>query len=125
MLFLGMANAYVMRTNMSVAIVAMVNHTALTDQDEHDVLTNECGDEPNATAAAVVSRTISHGLNFIHNTGKFVEKSVHVIDRCFIQIRFVGSSIFHYIGPILTRVDSVNSALLVPSTARKLALVKS
>ncbi|KAH8298607.1 hypothetical protein KR018_007355, partial [Drosophila ironensis] len=26
MLFLGMANAYVMRTNMSVAIVAMVNH---------------------------------------------------------------------------------------------------
>jgi len=29
MLFLGMANAYVMRTNMSVAIVAMVNHTAL------------------------------------------------------------------------------------------------
>ncbi|CAO1419936.1 unnamed protein product [Diamesa tonsa] len=29
MLFLGMANAYIMRTNMSVAIVAMVNHTAL------------------------------------------------------------------------------------------------
>ncbi|XP_049956052.1 putative inorganic phosphate cotransporter isoform X1 [Schistocerca serialis cubense] len=39
MLFLGMANAYVMRTNMSVAIVAMVNHTALpkentTEDDE-------------------------------------------------------------------------------------------
>ncbi|KAH8301021.1 hypothetical protein KR044_011540, partial [Drosophila immigrans] len=29
MLFMGMANAYVMRTNMSVAIVAMVNHTAI------------------------------------------------------------------------------------------------
>lgn len=29
MLFLGMANAYVMRTNMSVAIVAMVNHTQI------------------------------------------------------------------------------------------------
>lgn len=29
MLFLGMANAYIMRTNMSVAIVAMVNQTAL------------------------------------------------------------------------------------------------
>ncbi|XP_018325096.1 putative inorganic phosphate cotransporter isoform X2 [Agrilus planipennis] len=29
MLFLGMANAYIMRTNMSVAIVAMVNHTGL------------------------------------------------------------------------------------------------
>ncbi|EDW26590.1 GL12902 [Drosophila persimilis] len=33
MLFLGMANAYVMRTNMSVAIVAMVNHTAISDHD--------------------------------------------------------------------------------------------
>ncbi|EDV45847.2 uncharacterized protein Dere_GG18727 [Drosophila erecta] len=31
MLFTGMANAYVMRTNMSVAIVAMVNHTAISD----------------------------------------------------------------------------------------------
>ncbi|XP_018907130.1 putative inorganic phosphate cotransporter [Bemisia tabaci] len=29
MLFLGMANAYIMRTNMSVAIVAMVNQSAL------------------------------------------------------------------------------------------------
>lgn len=42
MLFLGMANAYVMRTNMSVAIVAMVNHTAITKEDE--VLDDECGD---------------------------------------------------------------------------------
>ncbi|KAH8421058.1 hypothetical protein KR222_006591 [Zaprionus bogoriensis] len=42
MLFLGMANAYVMRTNMSVAIVAMVNHSAIT-KDEM-VLDDECGD---------------------------------------------------------------------------------
>ncbi|KAG7198816.1 hypothetical protein KM043_001788 [Ampulex compressa] len=41
MLFLGMANAYVMRTNMSVAIVAMVNHTAITEKK--DVVVNECG----------------------------------------------------------------------------------
>ncbi|XP_034241424.1 putative inorganic phosphate cotransporter isoform X1 [Thrips palmi] len=34
LLFLGMANAYVMRTNMSVAIVAMVNHTALPQVHE-------------------------------------------------------------------------------------------
>ncbi|KAL7745265.1 hypothetical protein ACLKA6_008309 [Drosophila palustris] len=33
MLFLGMANAYIMRTNMSVAIVAMVNHTAALGED--------------------------------------------------------------------------------------------
>lgn len=40
MLFLGMANAYVMRTNMSVAIVAMVNHTALPK--DNTVLDDEC-----------------------------------------------------------------------------------
>lgn len=43
MLFLGMANAYIMRTNMSVAIVAMVNHTAITES--HIEYTNECGDD--------------------------------------------------------------------------------
>ncbi|XP_015595983.2 putative inorganic phosphate cotransporter isoform X2 [Cephus cinctus] len=42
MLFLGMANAYIMRTNMSVAIVAMVNHSAITSED---VVTDECGGE--------------------------------------------------------------------------------
>lgn len=42
MLFLGMANAYVMRTNMSVAIVAMVNHTAI--QQGEEILDDECGD---------------------------------------------------------------------------------
>jgi hypothetical protein len=35
-----MANAYIMRTNMSVAIVAMVNHTALPKDDT--VLDDEC-----------------------------------------------------------------------------------
>lgn len=42
MLFLGMANAYVMRTNMSVAIVAMVNHTAL--ENEQELVDDECPD---------------------------------------------------------------------------------
>lgn len=41
MLFLGMANAYIMRTNMSVAIVAMVNHTALPVHVE--AVDTECG----------------------------------------------------------------------------------
>ncbi|XP_044592760.1 putative inorganic phosphate cotransporter isoform X1 [Cotesia glomerata] len=41
MLFLGMANAYVMRTNMSVAIVAMVNHTA-TEHDKKMEVVDEC-----------------------------------------------------------------------------------
>jgi MFS transporter, ACS family, solute carrier family 17 (sodium-dependent inorganic phosphate cotransporter), member 5 len=42
MLFLGMANAYIMRTNMSVAIVAMVNHTALDAGNE--LFDDECPD---------------------------------------------------------------------------------
>lgn len=47
MLFLGMANAYVMRTNMSVAIVAMVNHTAAHESNEPQG--NECGGYYNST----------------------------------------------------------------------------
>lgn len=38
-----MANAYIMRTNMSVAIVAMVNHTAITEKDVP--FDEECGTE--------------------------------------------------------------------------------
>lgn len=41
MLFLGMANAYVMRTNMSVAIVAMVNHTH-NSIGANEVVDDEC-----------------------------------------------------------------------------------
>lgn len=52
MLFLGMANAYVMRTNMSVAIVAMVNHTAISDGHE-DVWDDEC---PDSNYTEVVSK---------------------------------------------------------------------
>ncbi|XP_075220881.1 putative inorganic phosphate cotransporter protein picot isoform X2 [Lycorma delicatula] len=42
LLFLGMANAYIMRTNMSVAIVAMVNQTALPK--DPSVVDDECGE---------------------------------------------------------------------------------
>lgn len=40
-----MANAYVMRTNMSVAIVAMVNHTAIgaDSDDTAEGVDEECG----------------------------------------------------------------------------------
>ncbi|XP_023298172.2 putative inorganic phosphate cotransporter [Lucilia cuprina] len=49
MLFLGMANAYVMRTNMSVAIVAMVNNTAITETSMEE-LESEC---PNVNLTAI------------------------------------------------------------------------
>lgn len=44
MLFMGMANAYIMRTNMSVAIVAMVNQTYA--QGDSGVIINECVNQP-------------------------------------------------------------------------------
>lgn len=43
MLFLGMANAYIMRTNMSVAIVAMVDQKAING--ENNTSSNECLDQ--------------------------------------------------------------------------------
>lgn len=49
MLFLGMANAYVMRTNMSVAIVAMVNHTFVEQGHSKEVLDDECPNYLNST----------------------------------------------------------------------------
>lgn len=53
MIFLGMANAYIMRTNMSVAIVAMVNHTAIKNNDEVIEVVGECGERmDNETNAA-------------------------------------------------------------------------
>lgn len=60
MLALGMANAYVMRTNMSVAIVAMVNHTAIAineDSDTDDVSVTECGVRINSS---MVTTPIHH-----------------------------------------------------------------
>ncbi len=39
-----MANAYVMRTNMSVAIVAMVNHTYIDETSHGEIVDNECPD---------------------------------------------------------------------------------
>lgn len=52
MLFLGMANAYVMRTNMSVAIVAMVNHTALPVISEH--MDTECGEDSSNITVSII-----------------------------------------------------------------------
>lgn len=52
MLFMGMANAYIMRTNMSVAIVAMVNQTAVLKPDV--IIVNECP-QLNQTYEAEVS----------------------------------------------------------------------
>ncbi|XP_021931680.1 putative inorganic phosphate cotransporter isoform X3 [Zootermopsis nevadensis] len=68
MLFLGMANAYIMRTNMSVAIVAMVNHTALPRDDT--VLDDEC-DSDNSSNSWVAEMS-KHSSEKSSDTGTFV-----------------------------------------------------
>lgn len=117
MLFLGMANAYVMRTNMSVAIVAMVNHTALRDHDDHGIPTHECGYDPNATVAEVS-----------HSDGEFVwdsTKQGYLLSSFFYgyvitQIPFgilakrYGSKYFLGVGMLINSVFG----LLVPVAAR-------
>lgn len=61
MLFLGMANAYVMRTNMSVAIVAMVNQTALPrDSTEKD---DECGSASPSWASELAPAWSNHSVS--------------------------------------------------------------
>lgn len=45
-----MANAYVMRTNMSVAIVAMVNHT-FVEAGHKEVFDDECPNYINTTSS--------------------------------------------------------------------------
>ncbi|KAJ8969638.1 hypothetical protein NQ317_009571 [Molorchus minor] len=52
MLYLGMANAYIMRTNMSVAIVAMFNHTAIEASQNSTTVSvdEECGVSTDSSA---------------------------------------------------------------------------
>lgn len=64
MLFLGMANAYVMRTNMSVAIVAMVKHPTPANNDTDD-------DNSSAAAECPGRPPIDH-----HEDGEFAWSSV-------------------------------------------------
>jgi hypothetical protein len=57
--FLGCANTYSMRVNMSLAIVAMVNHTAI---GEHKNNSNEC---PLPVASNVSSSKIDGKTSFL------------------------------------------------------------
>lgn len=70
MLFLGMANAYVMRTNMSVAIVAMVNHTYI-EAGSHEAVDDECA-EYNQTI--VVSIFHSFPCFVVKSSNSYVKK---------------------------------------------------
>ncbi|PSN56168.1 putative inorganic phosphate cotransporter [Blattella germanica] len=89
MLFLGMANAYVMRTNMSVAIVAMVNHTALPK--DHTVTDDEC-DAVNSSASWVAEMSGSHQ--------RTSERGTYVWDA---QIQSYVLSSFFY-GYVITQI---------------------
>ncbi|KAI4502887.1 hypothetical protein M0802_001931 [Mischocyttarus mexicanus] len=117
MLFLGMANAYVMRTNMSVAIVAMVNHTAITGDKEF--VTNECNFDDYKNTSVLVK----------HKDGEFAwdtKEQGHLLSSFFYgyvitQIPFgmlskrFGSKYFLGIGMLINSIFG----LLVPLSAHQ------
>jgi hypothetical protein len=87
MLFLGMANAYIMRTNMSVAIVAMVNHTALPKDDT--VLDDEC-DGDNASNSWVAEMSKKSGEVSEHFiSSEYFDYNIH----CSVKINAVTKNI--------------------------------
>ncbi|XP_050420309.1 putative inorganic phosphate cotransporter isoform X1 [Adelges cooleyi] len=67
MLFLGMANAYIMRTNMSVAIVAMVNQTAL--ERDPTIPDDEC-DGYYTPVANSTTNSVSNEGSFLWSTSQ-------------------------------------------------------
>lgn len=67
MLFLGMANAYIMRTNMSVAIVAMVNQTAL--ERDPTIPDDECEGYYTPAANSTVHVSIIYHDRGMHRLG--------------------------------------------------------
>ncbi|CAH2265151.1 jg9301 [Pararge aegeria aegeria] len=117
MLFLGMANAYVMRTNMSVAIVAMVNHTALPVHKEAE--DTECGNvDPNATSVAssqdgsfVWSSTLqgyilsSFFYGYVITQIPFGILSKRYGARLFLGIGMLINSVFGLLVPIAAEAD--------------------
>ncbi|KAL5287532.1 Picot.2 family protein [Megaselia abdita] len=113
MLFMGMANAYIMRTNMSVAIVAMVNHT-YAQGDNAGIIVNECINQPE------IKEEINDGeFNWSSTKQGYILSSFFVgyvvtqipfgiLAKKYGALRFLGygmllNSVFAFIVPIATR----------------------
>ncbi|GBP02848.1 Putative inorganic phosphate cotransporter [Eumeta japonica] len=127
MLFLGMANAYVMRTNMSVAIVAMVNHTAISAGSEGDVMDDECPDSnytevvKNFTFLVFFNRIMDKMVNFLEFSSPGLHTVIVFYGYVITQIPFgmlakkYGSLNFLGWGMLINSVF----AFLVPVAARE------
>ncbi|KAK3921380.1 Putative inorganic phosphate cotransporter [Frankliniella fusca] len=118
MLFLGMANAYVMRTNMSVAIVAMVNQTALPKEEE---FVDECGDRSVQRNTTVIVNDPKEDGEFLWGT----ELQSYILSAFFygyvltqipfgIMAKKYGAKYFLGVGMLVNSVFG----LLVPVSAR-------
>lgn len=114
MLFLGMANAYVMRTNMSVAIVAMVNHTAL--DVEAELVDDECPETDYGTGSNShqdgeflwTTSTQGYILSSFFYGYVITQIPFGILSKRFGALRFLGygmllNSVFAFLVPIAAK----------------------
>ncbi|XP_055923202.1 putative inorganic phosphate cotransporter isoform X1 [Eupeodes corollae] len=123
MLFLGMANAYVMRTNMSVAIVAMVNHT-FVNMDNEEAIDNEC---PGNTYETVKeedgdfkwsSSTQGYVLSSFFYGYVLTQVPFGILVKKYGALRFLGwgmlvNSVFAFLVPVAARKFGIIGLCLV------------
>jgi len=102
MLFLGMANAYVMRTNMSVAIVAMVNQTAIigTGEELHGI--DEC--PSNREQAGNATTTMAPPTQGVIDTCRSLHSNINPVDLTNISFVLLRARTGNFYGTLESRL---------------------
>lgn len=78
--FLGFANVYAMRVNLSVAIVAMVNQTALPAINT--TITDVCPIDPNTNTTIIPTASVFFFLFYFSNFNLIKNKHFRMVILC-------------------------------------------